>query len=130
MKIKSTLTKLKSEERENRKNIIVDAAERVFSTKPFNRVSMREIEALKAVVKSAGGEPTPYQVDQMRYQQWEQVNDILDHPLTESYSARVIPDFQWAQWVDPAKAVQQTITRSDVRLKNYPYRRRPVDDGR
>lgn len=43
MKIKSTLTKLKSEERENRKNIIVDAAERVFSTKPFNRVSMREI---------------------------------------------------------------------------------------
>ena len=99
-----------------------------ISWKP--RVSMREIEALKAVVKSAGGEPTPYQVDQMRFQQWQQVNDILDHPLTQSYSARVIPDFQWAQWVDPAKAMQQTITRSDVRLKNYPYRRRPVDDGR
>lgn len=43
MKDKSTLTKLKSEERENRKNIIIDAAERVFSNKPFNKVSMREI---------------------------------------------------------------------------------------
>jgi hypothetical protein len=93
------------------------------------KVSMREIEALKAVVKSAGGEPTPYQVDRMRYQQWEQVNDILDHPLTESYSAQVIPDFQWAQWIDPAKTMPKTITRSDVRLKNYPYRQRPVDPG-
>lgn len=93
------------------------------------KVSMRDIEALKAVVKSAGGKPTPYQVDQMRYQQWEQVNDILDHPLSDSYSAEVLPDFQWAQWVDPAKSVGQTITRSDVRLKNYPYRRSPVDPG-
>ena len=93
------------------------------------KVSMRDIEALKAVVKAAGGKPTPYQVDQMRYQQWEQVNDILDHPLTESYSAQVIPDFQWSQWIDPAKTMPKTITRSDVRLKNYPYRQRPVDAG-
>jgi len=43
MKIKNTLLKLKTKEREDRKNLILDAAERVFSHKPFNRVSMREI---------------------------------------------------------------------------------------
>ena len=92
-------------------------------------VTTKEIEDLKAVVKNAGGKPTPYQVDRMRYQQWVLVNDILDHPLTDSYSAQIIPDFKWSDWVDPAKAVRQTITRSDVRLKNYPYRQRPIDEG-
>lgn len=40
---KNTLGKLKSEERQNRKNLIIDAAERVFSSRPFDKVSMREI---------------------------------------------------------------------------------------
>jgi AcrR family transcriptional regulator len=40
---KNTLGKLKSREREDRKNLIIDAAERVFSSRPFDKVSMREI---------------------------------------------------------------------------------------
>jgi AcrR family transcriptional regulator len=43
MKQKNTLSKMKNKEREDRKNLIIDAAERVFSNKPFNKVSMREI---------------------------------------------------------------------------------------
>ena len=43
MALKNTLIKMKSKEREDRKNLIIDAAEHVFSTKPFDRVSMREI---------------------------------------------------------------------------------------
>ena len=43
MKKKDTLNKLKEQERELRKNLIIDAAERVFSTKAFDKVSMREI---------------------------------------------------------------------------------------
>lgn len=38
------------------------------------KVDMEEVEALKAVVKSSGGKPTPYQVDLMRYQQWLHIN--------------------------------------------------------
>jgi AcrR family transcriptional regulator len=34
---------MKNKEREDRKDLIIDAAERVFSNKPFNKVSMREI---------------------------------------------------------------------------------------
>ncbi len=93
------------------------------------KVSMKDVQALKAVVKSAGGRPTPYQVDRMRYQQWVHVNDILDHPLTESYSAVILPDFKWSDWIDPAKTIGTRITRSDVRLKNHPYRQRPIDEG-
>ena len=33
------------------------------------KVTMKEVEALKAVVKKSGGQPTPYQVDLMRHQQ-------------------------------------------------------------
>ncbi len=43
MKIKNTLSQMKTREREDRKNLIIDAAEQVFSNKPFNKVSMREI---------------------------------------------------------------------------------------
>ena len=93
------------------------------------KVSMKDVQALKAVVKNAGGRPTPYQVDRMRYAQWVHVNDILDHPLTESYSAAIIPDFKWSDWVDPARTIGTPFTRSDVRLKNHPYRKRPIDEG-
>ena len=41
--MKNTLIKMKSKEREDRKNLIIDAAEKVFSSKPFDRVGMREI---------------------------------------------------------------------------------------
>jgi AcrR family transcriptional regulator len=43
MAVKNTLIKMKTKEREDRKHLIIDAAERVFSTRPFNRVGMREI---------------------------------------------------------------------------------------
>lgn len=38
-----TFTKLKARERETRKSLILDAAERSFAAKPFNKVSMRDI---------------------------------------------------------------------------------------
>lgn len=38
-----TFSDLKDREREDRQNIIIDAAERVFASKPFGAVSMREI---------------------------------------------------------------------------------------
>jgi AcrR family transcriptional regulator len=40
---KTTLTELKSREREARKSLIIEAAERVFAIKPHDKVSMREI---------------------------------------------------------------------------------------
>lgn len=93
-------------------------------------VSTQEIEALKRVVKDAGGKPTPYQVDQMHFQQWALVNDILEHPLADSYQAVVIHDFKWSDWVDPNLAIHQPVSRTDTRLKNYPYRERPVQAAR
>ena len=91
------------------------------------KVTMKDVEALKAVVKKAGGSPTPYQVDLMRYQQWAHINDILEHPLEESYQAKVIENFKWEDWIDPAKTLAQPHVRTDTRLKNYPYRDRPVE---
>ncbi len=84
------------------------------------------MEALKAVVKKAGGKPTPYQVDLMRYQQWSHLNDILEHPLEESYQAKVIENFKWEEWIDIGKTVTKPHQRSDTRLKNYPYRAKPI----
>jgi|SRR3990172_6320439 AcrR family transcriptional regulator len=40
---KSTLSELKEKEKDARRKIIVDAAEKEFATKPFNRVNMRDI---------------------------------------------------------------------------------------
>lgn len=94
------------------------------------KVSMKEVEDLKAVVKLAGGKPSPYQVDKMRYQQWAQVNEILEHPLEESYQAKVIDNFKWEDWVDPAKVMAKPHIRSDTRLKDYPYRGKPVEGPR
>lgn len=90
------------------------------------KVTMKDIERLKAEVKAAGGEPTPYQVDLMRYQQWLHVNDILSRPLEDSYQTKVIDDFKWEDWIDPAKTMARIHVRSDTRLKNYPYRPRPI----
>ncbi len=38
-----TFSDLKNRERENRRNLIIDAAERVFASKPFDGVNMRDI---------------------------------------------------------------------------------------
>ncbi len=50
---KDTLKGLREEERKTRKNLILDAAERVFSTKPFNAVSMQEIADEAGLAKSS-----------------------------------------------------------------------------
>lgn len=94
------------------------------------KITMHDVEALKAVVKLAGGNPTPYQVDLMRYQQWVHVNDILDRPLAESYQAQVIENFKWEDWIDPSKVIVNAHERSDTRLRNHPYRGRPVEGPR
>ena len=91
------------------------------------KVDMKEVEDLKAVVKKSGGKPTPYQVDLMRYQQWLHINDILEHPLEESYQAKVIENFKWEEWINPEKTVSKQHERTDIRLKNYPYRSRPIE---
>jgi AcrR family transcriptional regulator len=43
MSKKNTLTKLKAQERQVRRDLIIDAAQRIFGTKTYDRTSMREI---------------------------------------------------------------------------------------
>jgi len=92
------------------------------------KVDMQKVIDLKKVVKNAKGEPDPYQVDLMRYYQWQHVNDILNHPLAESYQAKILENFKWDDWVDPTKTIQNPHDRGDIRLKNYPFREKPVAD--
>jgi len=91
------------------------------------KVDMQEVMELKKVVKAAKGKPTPYQVDLMRYQQYRHINDIQSRPLEESYQAKLLPDFKWKDWVDPSKAIANPHKRGDIRLKNYPFRKKPID---
>ena len=91
------------------------------------KVNMDEVLNLKKVVKNAGGKPTPYQVDQMRYFQWVHINDIQNRPLEESYQAVLLKDFKWSDWVDPGKVVPKPHKRGDIRLKDYPYRGKPIE---
>jgi hypothetical protein len=90
-------------------------------------VDMEEVRNLKKVVKKAGGNPTPYQVDLMRYYQYKHINDIQKRPLEESYQAKLLENFVWSDWVDPGKVIPKPHKRGDIRLKNYPYRDRPVE---
>lgn len=92
------------------------------------KVDMQKVIELKKVVKNAKGDPDPYQVDLMRYYQWQHVNDILSRPLNESYQAEIIENFKWDDWVDTTKTIPNTYKRSDIRLKNHPYREKPVLD--
>lgn len=89
-------------------------------------VSMDEVIKLKMTVKRQH-DPTPYQVDLLRYMQWKHIDNILEHPLDDSYQAKVIPNFKWADWVDPKMVMSNPIKRSDIRYKNFPYRSRPVE---
>ncbi len=89
------------------------------------KVSMDEVTKLKLAVKMRG-DPTPYQLDQMRFQQWQHVNDVLEHPLEESYQAKIIPNFKWADWIDPEKTMTKPHRRVDTDYKNFPYRGRPI----
>lgn len=91
------------------------------------KIDMEKVLELKKVVKAAGGKPTPYQVDQMRYFQFTHINDIVSRPLEESYQAKVIENFQWEEWVDASKTVPNPHKRGDIRLKGYPYRGKPIE---
>jgi len=52
MKDQNTFVKLKDQERQVRKDIIINAAERIIKSKPFNKVSMRDI-AMEAGISPA-----------------------------------------------------------------------------
>lgn len=90
------------------------------------KVNMQEVMELKKEVKNSKGQPTPYQVDLLRYYQWKHVNDILSHPLHKSYQAKIIKNFNWNDWIDMKKTFSSPFKRSDTRLKNYPYREKPA----
>ena len=53
MKKKDTFHRLKSMERENRISLILDAAEKVFTDRPFDKVSMQEIADEAGIAKSS-----------------------------------------------------------------------------
>ena len=89
-------------------------------------VSMDEMIKLKLKVKQQRT-PTPYQVDLLRYMQWKHIDNILEHPLEDSYQAKIIPNFKWADWIDPKRVIPETIKRSDIVYKNFPYRTRPIE---
>ncbi|HEC18853.1 MAG TPA: hypothetical protein ENI97_05860 [Gammaproteobacteria bacterium] len=91
------------------------------------KVSMQKVIDLKVEVKNSNGHPTPYQVDLLRYYQWRHVNDVLSHPLHDSYQAKIIENFRWDDWVDKTITFTKPFTRADTRLKNYPYRKRPIE---
>ena len=71
--------------------------------------------------------PTPYQVDLLRYMQWKHIDNILEHPLEDSYQAKIITDFKWTEWINPKLVVPDPIKRSDIVYKNFPYRNRPIE---
>lgn len=90
------------------------------------QVNQEEVMNLKEVVKKAAGKQTPYQVDLMRHYQWKYVNDVFSRPLEDSYQAQTIQSFKWTDWVDPVKTIASTHQRTDTRLKNDAYRKKPV----
>jgi formylmethanofuran dehydrogenase subunit E len=92
------------------------------------QVNREDVVKLKDIVKKADGKQTPYQVDLMRYYQWKHINDIFSRPLEESYQARVIENFKWEDWVDVNKTIPKPHERTDTRLKNDSYRKRPVSN--
>jgi formylmethanofuran dehydrogenase subunit E len=89
-------------------------------------VSMDDMLKLKMTVKKQGN-PTPYQLDLLRYLQWKHINDILEHPLEQSYQTKVIPNFKWSEWIDTQMVLPKTVKRTDIIYKDFPYRARPIE---
>ncbi len=90
------------------------------------KVDMEKVMELKNKVRRAGGKCTPYEVDLMRYYQYLHINDILSHPLEESYQAKILEEFKWEDWVDPTKTIPNPHKRADIRKRDFPYRKKPV----
>ena len=91
-------------------------------------VDTAEIRELKRHVK--GGEPTPWQVDRLRWLQWKHINDIQSRPLRQSYQVKVLDEFSWDEWVDESKTIPNPHERGDVKLKDFPFRKSPVSGPR
>lgn len=53
MKKRNALSRLREKERDARKSLILDAAERLFATRPFDKVSMQEIADEAGLAKSS-----------------------------------------------------------------------------
>ena len=66
----------------------------------------------------------------MRYYQWKHINDIQKRPLEESYQVKLLENFVWDEWINPDKAIPKHHKRGDIRLKNYPFRGRPVEGSK
>jgi hypothetical protein len=47
--------------------------------------------------RAPSGDPAPHQLDQIRFQRWPHVNEVLEYPLEDSYQAKVIEGFKWAE---------------------------------
>ncbi len=92
------------------------------------KIDMQKVIDLKKIVKNSKRHPDPYQVDLLRYYQWVHVNDILSRPLNESYQAEILKNFKWNDWIDKTKIISNPHKRGDIRLKNYPYREKPIKD--
>ena len=83
------------------------------------RVDMEKVKELKDKVRKAGGKCNAYEVDLMRYYQYLHINDILSHPLEESYQIRILKGFKWEDWVDPTKTIPNPHKRADTRKKDF-----------
>ena len=79
------------------------------------RVERRaDLCARRKHLKDAGGNPTPYQVDLLRYCQYLHINGIQSRPLMESCQAKILEDFKWEDWADRAKSVANPHKRGDI----------------
>jgi len=70
-------------------------------------VSMDEVVNLKMTVKKQHN-PTPYQLGLLRYMQWKHIDNILEHPLEESYQAEILPQVPMGRLDRPEDGYAQT----------------------
>lgn len=89
------------------------------------QVNIRQIMELKKAIKG-NDDPSPYQVDLLRHLQWKHINNILSRPIKESYQAAIVGDFDWESCIDTKKQIPSPQQRSDIKLKNHPYRNKPI----
>jgi len=60
-------------------------------------------------------EISPQELTELRWLQIQHVEEILTHPLKESYQVKHLPDFEWE-----TPGYDSIIRRNDIMFKNYP----------
>jgi len=60
-------------------------------------------------------EISPEELTELRWLQVQHVEEILTHPIEESYQIKYLPDFRWE-----APGYDSIIRRNDIMFKNYP----------